>query len=131
MLKRKQQIITKIHLVLSTLIVGPISIVYGFFPDVELELFPKTIDEYNFYKAVMGLYLAFTAIWVLGIFKTYYLNVALISNITFMLGLGFGRSLRVGVDGIPTSGFIFGTIGELFFGFYGVFIINSKYYKKV
>ncbi len=131
MLKRKQQIITKIHLVLSTLIVGYISIVYGFFPDIELELFPKTIDEYNFYKAVMGLYLAFNAIWVLGIFKTYYLKVALISNIIFMLGLGFGRLLSVSVDGIPTSGFIFGTIGELFLGFYGVFIINSKYYKKV
>ncbi|WP_375235238.1 DUF4345 domain-containing protein [Winogradskyella sp.] len=126
MLKRKQQIITKIHLVLSTLIVVPISIVYGFFPDVELELLPKTIDEYNFYKAVMGLYLAFTAIWVLGIFKTYYLKVALISNITFMLGLGFGRLLSVGVDGIPTSGFILGTIGELFLGFYGLWVLKTS-----
>lgn len=126
MLKRKQQIITKIHLVLSTLIVVPISIVYGFFPDVELELLPKTIDEYNFYKAVMGLYLAFNAIWVLGIFKTYYLKVALISNITFMLGLGFGRLLSVGVDGIPTSGFILGTIGELFLGFYGLWVLKTS-----
>ena len=126
----KSSIITKIHLVISVIIVLPIAIVYSFFSDLELELFPKTIDEYNFYKAVMGLYMAFSVVWILGIFKASYLKIALVSHVAFMLGLGFGRLLSLGIDGTPTSGFILGTIGELSLGFYGIWTINSKYFKK-
>ncbi len=129
-MKTKAGIILKIHLIISVIIVAPVAIIYGFFQDLEFELFPKTIDEYSFYKAIMGLYLAFSIIWILGFFKSSYLKIALISNIAFMLGLGFGRLISLFTDGVPTSGYLFGTFAELFLGFYGIGIINSKYYKK-
>ena len=78
----------------------------------------------------MGLYMAFSVVWILGIFKASYLKIALVSHVAFMLGLGFGRLLSLGIDGTPTSGFILGTIGELSLGFYGIWTINSKYFKK-
>jgi fatty-acid desaturase len=89
-------------------------------------MFLETVDEHNFYKAVMGLYLGFSTVWVLGVFKANYLKIALITNIVFMLGLGFGRLLSIALDGIPTFGYLFGTVAELFLGFYGLWVLNSK-----
>ncbi|WP_299115713.1 DUF4345 domain-containing protein [uncultured Winogradskyella sp.] len=129
-MKTKAGIILKIHLIISVIIVAPVAIIYGFFPDLEFDLFPKTIDKYSFYKAIMGLYLAFSIIWILGVFKSSYLKIALISNITFMLGLGFGRLISLFTDGVPTQGYLIGTFLELFLGFYGIGVISSKYYKK-
>jgi len=102
MLPSKPQIVCKIHLVVSVLVVFPVAIVYGFFPDIEFELYPKTMDEHNFYKAIMGLYIGFSMVWVLGILKDNYLKTALITNIVFMLGLTFGRAVSMVYDGMPT-----------------------------
>ena len=93
MLKTKQDIISKIHLIISVLIVVPVAFVYGFNPSSEFDIHLNTVDEHNFFKAIMGLYLGFSILWVLGIFKANYLKVALITNLIFMLGLGFGRLL--------------------------------------
>jgi hypothetical protein len=106
------------------IIVVPTSIIYGFFPEAQLELFPETIDELNFFKAIMGVYLAFAFIWVLGILKTTFLKTALISNAAFMLGLGLGRLLSIGLDGIPTSAYAIGTMGELFLGIYSLWVLS-------
>ena len=89
-------------------------------------MFLETIDEHNFYKAVMGLYLGFSTIWLLGVFKVHYLKTALITNVVFMLGLGFGRLLSLTLDGIPTVGYLFGTVAELFLGLYGLWVLNRK-----
>lgn len=104
----------------------PVAIMYGFSPNLEFDLFPKTIDEHNFHKAIMGLYLAFSVVWLLGVFKNSYLKIALVSNIAFMLGLGFGRLLSLFIDGMPTQGYLLGTVGEFILGFYGVWVLNSK-----
>ena len=40
-----------------------------------------------------------------------------------MIGLGFGRIISITVDGIPTSGYVYGTIGELVLGFYGLYVL--------
>lgn len=129
MLKTKQDIITKIHLIISVVIVVPVSFVYGFNPDSQFDIHLNTIDEHNFFKAIMGLYLGFSILWILGIFKANYLKLALVSNLIFMLGLGFGRLLSLIVDGTPTFSYQFGAFAELFLGFYGVWILN-KYNKK-
>ena len=129
-MKSKQQIITKIHLVISVLIVVPVSFVYGFNPSSEFDIHLNTIDEHNFFKAIMGLYLGFSALWILGIFKRNYLKFALVTNMIFMLGLGLGRVLSWFIDGSPTFGYQFGTFAELFLGFYGLWVLNSKYCKK-
>lgn len=125
MLKTKQDIISKTHLIISVLIVVPVAFVYGFNPELSFDIFLETIDEHNFYKAIMGLYLGFSALWILGVFKTKFLKVAIITNIIFMLGLGIGRVLSILIDGMPTSGYIFGTVAELFLGLYGIWVLNK------
>ena len=124
MARTNRLFITKIHLIISVLIVMPVSIVYGFQPESKFDIYLNTIDEHNFFKAIMGLYLGFSALWILGIFKSTYLKIALISNMIFMLGLGFGRLLSIMLDGTPTFGYQFGAIAELFLGFYGLWVIK-------
>ncbi|MFD1615794.1 DUF4345 domain-containing protein [Gelatiniphilus marinus] len=123
MIKTKQDFICKIHLIISVLIVVPVSFVYGFGPDLQFDIYLNTTNERNFFKAIMGLYLGFSAFWVLGIFKASYLKLALIANLIFMMGLGFGRLLSLILDGTPTSGYLFGTFAELFLGFYGLWVL--------
>ena len=125
MFKTKQDFINKIHLIISVLIVVPVSFVYGFNPSSEFDIQLQTIDEHNFFKAIMGLYLGFSILWILGIFKHQYLKIALITNIIFMLGLGFGRVLSFFIDGNPTFGYQFGTFAELFLGFYGCWVLGK------
>ena len=118
-----QNIITKIHLIISVCIVVPVSFFYGFNPNSQFDIQLDTIDEHNFFKAIMGLYLGFSILWILGVFKANYLKMALVTNMIFMLGLGFGRLLSVTLDGVPTFGYKFGTIAELFLGFYGLWVL--------
>lgn len=124
MLKTKQDIINKIHLIISVVIVVPVAFVYGFQPELSFDMFLETIDEHNFYKAIMGLYLGFSALWILGVFMPNYLKTAIITNIIFMLGLGSGRVLSLLLDGVPTFGYIFGTVAELFLGIYGIWVLK-------
>ncbi|CAM3682542.1 DUF4345 domain-containing protein [Flavobacterium gelidilacus] len=114
-----------IHLLISSLIVIPTGILYGFKSDLQFELYPKTIDEFNFYKAIMGLYLGFSMLWIYGILKPQILKTAIITNIVFMLGLGLGRTISMFSDGIPTFGYKFGVLAELFLGFYGIWILSK------
>ena len=125
----KEEFTVKIHLVISIFIVVPVAFVYGFYPESQFEISPKTIDEHNFQKAIMGLYLGFSTLWILGVFKHQYIKTALMTNMIFMLGLGFGRVISYFFDGIPApapfettfftgqpklisiiSGFVFSTI---------------------
>lgn len=115
-----------ISLLISILIVVPVAIQYGFKPDFQFKLYPKTVDEHNFFKAIMGLYLGFSIVWILGIVKPNFLKIALVTNIVFMLGLGFGRIISLLMDGIPSSGYVYGTIGELILGFYGLYVLGNQ-----
>ncbi len=124
MIKTKKDFINKIHLIISVIIVIPIAFVYGFKPELSFDMFLETIDEHNFYKAIMGLYLGFSILWILGVLKSNYLKIAIITNIIFMLGLGSGRVLSILIDGMPTFGYIFGTIAELFLGIYGIWVLK-------
>ena len=126
MFKTKQDFINKIHLVISAGIVIPVAFIYGFQPDLQFDIYLNTTDEHNFFKAIMGLYLGFSSLWILGVFKTSYLKIALITNLIFMFGLGFGRLLSLFVDGTPTFGYVFGTFAELFLGGYSLWILTNK-----
>lgn len=125
MFKTKQDFISKIHLIISVLIVVPVAFVYGFNPSSEFDIQLNTIDEHNLFKAIMGLYIGFSILWTLGIFKAYYLKLALITNMIFMLGLGLGRVLSWFIDGTPTFGYKFGAFAELFLGFYGLWVLKT------
>ena len=130
MLKTKQDFISKIHLIIAVVIVIPVALVYGFFPDTSFELYPKTIDEHNFYKAIMGLYLGFSVLWILGIVNVRFLKTAITSNIIFMVGLGSGRLLSIIVDGIPSFGYLFGTAAEIFLGAYGLWVLKRLHLNR-
>lgn len=117
-------------MIVSVIIVIPAAFIYGFNVGEFLELNPNSIDEKNFSKAVMGLYLGFSILWILGILKLDYLKSALLSNTVFMLALAFGRILSSITDGLPSEVYILGTLGELILGCYGFWVLNSKYLKK-
>ncbi len=121
----KQGFITKIHLIISILIVVPVAFVYGFNPSSKFDIYLNTTDEHIFFKAIMGLYLGFSVLWILGVFKSNYLKLALVTNLIFMLGLGFGRVLSWFMDGTPTFGYQFGTFAELFLGLYGLWVLKT------
>lgn len=125
-MKRQNQLLTKIHLVISVLIVVPVAVIYGFQLDSLLDFQLDTLDESNQFKAMMGFYLGFSALWILGIFKSNYLKIAIITNMIFMLGMGFGRLISFAFDGAPSDAYIYGAIGELILGFYSLWILKSK-----
>ncbi len=125
-MKRLYNLQNNIHLIISVLIVVPVAFVYGFQPDLKFDIHLNTIDEHNLFKAIMGMYLGFSALWIIGILKTNFWKLATITNIIFMLGMGFGRVFSIFLDGIPTDDYIFGTVAEILLGFYGVWIYNSK-----
>ncbi len=127
----KQQIITKIHLIISVLIVIPVAFIYGFNPSSQFDIHLNTVDEHNFFKAIMSLYLGFSVLWILGIFKANYFKLALVTNIIFMLGLGFGRVLSWFVNGTPSFGYQFGTFAELFLGFYGLWVLRTQLKERI
>lgn len=121
----RHTMITKIHLIISVIIVAPVAFIYGFNPSTKFNIHLDTIDELNQFKAIMGLYLGFSVLWLLGIFKANYLKLALVTNLIFMLGLGFGRLISWPIDGTPTFAYQFGAFAELFLGFYGLWVLNN------
>lgn len=112
------------------IVVIPVAYIYGFNPSSQFDIYLGTTDEQNFFKATMGLYLGFSVLWILGVFKAQYLKLALVSNIVFMFGLGLGRVVSICVDGKPSMIYILGTMGELLLGFYGVWVLKQLYISK-
>ena len=123
MLRTKREIITKLHLVISVLIVIPVAVIYGFYPEL-FDLSAQTPNDHNFHKAVMGVYVGFSVFWMFGIAKNAYLKLAVITHIVFMIGLGFGRAISMCIDGAPTWIYIFGMFAELGIGAYGMWVLR-------
>jgi hypothetical protein len=83
----------------------PIALGYGAMPSVTLDavfgIKVNTTNLTHIMRAVMGLYLAMVAFWLLGAFKKSLTGPALASCAVFMLGLAFGRILSFILDGLP------------------------------
>lgn len=109
-------IFSRLHLIISVVIVVPTAIIYGFAPTTllpqHLDIPVTTIDLSNFLRAVMCFYLGASFVWVLGIVKSNCWKVASQLNLLFMVTLGSGRLLSMILDGMPSGGFIFGVIAE-------------------
>jgi hypothetical protein len=129
MIKTPNGLITKIHLIISIVIVILVALIYGFKPDLLFDISITTNDEHSVFKAISGLYLGFSLLWILGIFNSSYLKTALISNVIFMLGLGFGRCFSIVIDGFPGTFFLYGTIGEMILGIYGLWVLKTIYFE--
>jgi hypothetical protein len=115
-----------VHLLISILIVIPVALVYGFQPQLLFDVTINSIDEANIFKAIMGFYLAFSSLWILGIFKQKYWYVATTSNMFFLLGLALGRIISLLIDGIPSLLFVMGTVGEVVLGFYAFYQLKNQ-----
>lgn len=126
MIKSGQSFINKVHLIISVFVVIPAAFIYAFKPELIINVNLTTIDEHNMFKAIMGVYLAFSFLWVLGIINSRFLKTALISNVLFMLGLGVGRLLSMMIDGTPSIVYVLGACGELFLAFYGIWVLNFR-----
>lgn len=111
----------KLHLIISAAIVVPVGLVYGGKPDLLFEVSLQSTDEFSIFKAIMGLYLGFSFFWLLGIFQKQFWKAATISNMIFMLGLAFGRLVSMFLDGLPSTVFLLGTVGELVLGVYAYY----------
>jgi hypothetical protein len=109
-----------IHLIISSIIVIPCAFIYGFQSDLLFDAPINTIDQATIFKAIMGLYLGFGSLWIVGILKPNYWKPATISNMLFILGLGFGRIVSLVADGIPSTIFVLGLFGEMLLGFYAL-----------
>jgi hypothetical protein len=121
----------ELHLIISAGIVFTVALVYGFQPTLLFDVQISSTDEHNILKSIMGLYLGFSTLWIIGILKPALWKTATISNIIFMLGLAFGRIISLFIDGIPSSVFILGTFGELILGFYGCYQIKKHNSQKL
>ena len=126
MLKTKQDFTDKIHLIISVAVVIPVAFVYGFFPEILYRIPVTSVDQQNALKSLMGIYLGFSSLWLIGIYKPAHLKLALVSNMVFMLGLGFGRCASLILDGLPSPLFAVGTAGELILGFYGLSVLYNE-----
>ncbi len=124
-MKKEIGIRKNLHLIISIFIVIPVALVYGFQPDLLFDVTIKSIDEANIFKAIMGLYLTFSILWILGVFNSNYWYAATIANIIFMLGLALGRVISSIIDGLPTLIFSVGTIGELVLAIFGIYQLIS------
>ena len=118
--------ISNLHLSISSIIVFPGAIIYGFQSDLLFNAPISTMDQATIFKAIMGLYLGFGSLWIIGIYKLDYWKIATISNMVFMLGLGFGRIISLLFDGIPSTIFVLGLFGELILGFYALFQLKNN-----
>ena len=83
----------------------PVALSYGLLPERSLAfLFDVSVSNVNgthIFRAIMGLYLALIAFWIIGAFKIEVRQAALYSLVVFMLGLAAGRALSLVVDGMP------------------------------
>jgi hypothetical protein len=125
-------IFKNLHLLVSLSIVVPTAIIYGS-PSIlpqQLDIQVNTIDLSNMLKAIMGLYLGISLVWILGIWKTEYWKMATQLNILFMLTLASGRIVSMVTDGLPTGGYIFGVIAEFTIGLFSMYQLK-KYTLKL
>ena len=118
---KKEFIIKNLHLLLSSLIIIAIGLVYGFAPNLLFDVNLNSVDEHNIFKAIMGLYIAFGILFILGIFDSKFWKSATIANAFLMFGLASGRILSLFSDGIPSAIFCIGILGEITLGAYALY----------
>ncbi|WP_210499200.1 DUF4345 domain-containing protein [Vibrio crassostreae] len=120
----------KIFLLLATAGLIPIALSYGFSPKASMALLfdidVNNIESAHIFRAVMGLYLATAAYWVIGAFNNKHTKGALVNLVIFMLGLVAGRLLSIAIDGNPNGVLWLYVVLELGFGLAGVALLKKK-----
>ena len=109
-----------IHLIISVMVVIPAALFYGLFPNKTLPVFLDFVvhstDLKSVFLAIMGLYIAFSLFWIVGIFKSNFWKASTLSNGIFMSGIAIGRIVSLIFDGKASDLFFFGFFGEAVLG---------------
>ena len=120
----------QIFLIVAAIGLTPIALSYGLMPEKSLGyLFQISVSDINtthIFRAIMGLYLALIVFWVSGAIKTDIRQAALYSLVIFMLGLAFGRSLSLILDGSPHVLLLVYLFLELGFGILGIVLLRRR-----
>jgi hypothetical protein len=120
-------ILRNLHLLISISIVIPTAIIYGS-PSIlqeQLDIHVNTVDLANMLKAIMVLYLGVSFVWILGVWKLRYWKRATQLNVLFMLMIATGRCLSMLSEGLPSRGYIFAVVAELFLGLYSIYQLRK------
>ena len=118
-----------LHLTVSAILIIVIALGYGLFPNEVLSrLFSFPVDSTDLkqvFRATMGLYLAMTAFWIIGIHNPAYWRSATITNVLFMSGLAAGRIVSLIADGVPSTLFLTGLVLELILACWGIWNLKK------
>ena len=118
----------QLFLIVTAIGLTPIALSYGLIPETSIDyLFQITVSDTNpkhIFRAIMGLYLALVVFWISGAIKVELRQAALYSLVVFMLGLAFGRSLSIIVDGLPNTILLAYMFLELGFGAVGIVLLR-------
>ena len=112
-----------IFLVVTAIGLMPVALSYGIIPGKSLPwLFgidATGVNTRHIFRALMCLYLALVAFWILGAMKPSIKVPALWSLVVFMLGLAIGRVASLIIDGWPHPLLVFYLIMEIVFVYVG------------
>ena len=121
---------SRFYLLFSAAGLLPIALSYGIDPNrilpQFLQIHPIGGDLLHIFRAIMGLYLATLALWLVGAIRGGELmRTALVSEIIFMTGLAAGRLLSLLLDGWPSPMLIVYTVAELLLAAWGVLCLKK------
>ncbi|WP_396152575.1 DUF4345 domain-containing protein [Flavobacterium sp.] len=118
-----------IHLIISVMVVIPAALFYGLNPNITLSILfdfdVHSTDLKSVFRAIMGLYLAFSGFWILGIFNSNFWKASTLSNGVFMSGIAIGRIVGLMLDGKASDMFFFGFFGEAVLGLFAFYQYNK------
>jgi len=121
--------IRQVFLLITAIGLAPIALSYGLLPSRTLGLlFDVSVSNVNgthIFRAIMGLYLAMAAFWIIGAYRVEARQAALCSLVVFMFGLAAGRALSLAVDGMPGWLLVFYLAVELVIGLVGLWLLRK------
>jgi hypothetical protein len=121
--------VARFYLIFSAVGLSAVALSYGVAPAAVLpnvlDLTVEGTDLTHIFRAIMGLYLAMIALWLLGACRPKFTRAAVIAEIAFMFGLAAGRVLSIILDGVPSVLLVGYTIAEIALGSWGVLVLNK------
>jgi hypothetical protein len=121
--------VARFYLIFSAAGLSAVALSYGVAPGAVLpkvlKLTVEGTDLTHIFRAIMGLYLAMIALWLLGACRPKFTRAAVIAEIAFMFGLACGRVLSIIIDGVPSILLVAYAIVEVAFGLWGILILKN------
>lgn len=126
---KSNQPLKKLQLGISAIVVIAVGLVYGLNPE---KLLPAVFgfevhntELKNIFRAVMGLYIGFGWLFIVGIRKPEYWKMATLVSVVFTGGLALGRIISTLFDGFSAV-FTLALATELALMFWGILNLKNK-----